>query len=948
MPTNIAIRLQAEGGAQIKQELAEAGRAGETAFQGVATAADQAAAATDRLAKKTQEAAQAARTAQGAASGAGPTPSATTMREVERLRNRLDEEYRNATQRERVESIIGRGFSSGALDQAEADRLRRLAGERYGGSDNDNAPGRGGLSGGQRQDLMYQGSDVVASLGSGAGLGTVAFQQGPQILQGLAAGEGGLRGGLTALAESAKALVTPFTVAGTAVVAAAATFTLAASQYARDQSVLERATQGLGRSTGASVTMLNDLATANASAGKVSVSTAREFAASYASTGQVALPVIGDLISRTSEYARITGQDATSATADLARAFADPVAGADQLASKLGGLDDITRQNIVTLQEQGDRAGATAALMEVLKAQIEANAQSTSAWGSAWNFVSKAADGAWESVRRAAAAVAGFSPADAQALADVNRRLEEARKQASGGSFGFGQTTRLSNENVKRLEAERDGIQEVIDRTQKRAETEAFLATAKKDSLTAGAIARSMDPLDKTYDDLVAKQQQLNNSLDSPASRSKLADIDAVERTREMYTRAIDSMVDANGKRITSEELVRRQDQLKLDSIKAVSAAEKAAVAERKAELELIGKPLSQADFEGRRARAGLIASAEAASKGGAKKSGGGTETDAKDDYDRATRSIEDRIRRQEQESTTFGQGAEAVARYRTETELLTAAKRAERDITPALTAQIKDYADRAAEAARVTEQLRDTQRQSDQLNSAGRESFSGLFRDMRQGAGFAASMESSVSRMVDRLGDLASDQVFTALFGGRGTSGGSGALGGIFGGLFGGGGTAAAASSPGLSDFFGGNFFPAFAGGGYTGSGDRLAAAGIVHRGEYVFDKASTDRIGVGTLEMIRAGIRGYAEGGLVGGSPGRDRFTMPSKQAGGSAPVASPGKTELHVYAGEKNEVETSQGASGVRHDIMIDKAVARALLDGSSTKRVLKSLTGSKLAG
>ena len=67
-----------------------------------------------------------------------------------------------------------------------------MAERRYGtGNDNDPAGPRRGLSDYQRRDLMYQGGDVVASIGSGAGLGTVAFQQGPQILQGLAGGEGG-------------------------------------------------------------------------------------------------------------------------------------------------------------------------------------------------------------------------------------------------------------------------------------------------------------------------------------------------------------------------------------------------------------------------------------------------------------------------------------------------------------------------------------------------------------------------------------------------------------------------------------------------------------------------------------------------------------------------------------------------------------------------------------
>ncbi|EOA1363727.1 phage tail tape measure protein, partial [Escherichia coli] len=54
------------------------------------------------------------------------------------------------------------------------------------------------------------------------------------------------------------------------------------------------------------------------------------------------------------------------------------------------------------------------------------------------------------------------------------------------------------------------------------------------------------------------------------------------------------------------------------------------------------------------------------------------------------------------------------------------------------------------------------------------------------------------------------------------------------------------------------------FAGGGFTGSGGKYEPAGIVHRGEFVFTKEATSRIGVGNLYRL---MRGYAEGGYVGG---------------------------------------------------------------------------------
>ncbi|EFK5917201.1 phage tail tape measure protein, partial [Escherichia coli] len=53
------------------------------------------------------------------------------------------------------------------------------------------------------------------------------------------------------------------------------------------------------------------------------------------------------------------------------------------------------------------------------------------------------------------------------------------------------------------------------------------------------------------------------------------------------------------------------------------------------------------------------------------------------------------------------------------------------------------------------------------------------------------------------------------------------------------------------------------FATGGFTGTGDKYEPAGIVHRGEFVFTKEATSRIGVGNLYRL---MRGYADGGYVG----------------------------------------------------------------------------------
>jgi tape measure domain-containing protein len=59
------------------------------------------------------------------------------------------------------------------------------------------------------------------------------------------------------------------------------------------------------------------------------------------------------------------------------------------------------------------------------------------------------------------------------------------------------------------------------------------------------------------------------------------------------------------------------------------------------------------------------------------------------------------------------------------------------------------------------------------------------------------------------------------------------------------------------------------FSGGGYTGSGGKHQAAGIVHGGEYVFSKEATQRAGIGNLDAMHRSLKGYASGGYVGAIP-------------------------------------------------------------------------------
>ncbi|HBE9083004.1 TPA: phage tail tape measure protein [Serratia fonticola] len=99
---------------------------------------------------------------------------------------------------------------------------------------------------------------------------------------------------------------------------------------------------------------------------------------------------------------------------------------------------------------------------------------------------------------------------------------------------------------------------------------------------------------------------------------------------------------------------------------------------------------------------------------------------------------------------------------------------------------------------------------------------------------------------------------------------GGGGGILGALGGLFGGGaaasGAASAAGSAGVGAMGLSTSFAAYDLGGFTGLGAKYEPAGVVHKGEFVFTKEATERIGV---ENLYGMMRGYANGGLVSPSP-------------------------------------------------------------------------------
>lgn len=113
------------------------------------------------------------------------------------------------------------------------------------------------------------------------------------------------------------------------------------------------------------------------------------------------------------------------------------------------------------------------------------------------------------------------------------------------------------------------------------------------------------------------------------------------------------------------------------------------------------------------------------------------------------------------------------------------------------------------------------------------------------------------------------------------------------------------------------------FASGGFTGVGGKYQPAGVVHKGEYVFDQDAVKAAGgPGVLEAMRRGLRGYATGGYVGlPSP-----SVPSPRS------SSSGVSLTIVNSGTPQEVTETQTRRGPNGEQMITAVVRDQMARGA----------------
>lgn len=172
-------------------------------------------------------------------------------------------------------------------------------------------------------------------------------------------------------------------------------------------------------------------------------------------------------------------------------------------------------------------------------------------------------------------------------------------------------------------------------------------------------------------------------------------------------------------------------------------------------------------------------------SKGAGRKRGG----PKTDEFDGAVKRQETSTRQIESEIQTYGQAADVVARYKVETELLAAAKRADKAITPELTERVKQLADAHGKATADMAKLRQESQSSVALQGYVGQELMGIFDSVGKSGTTAISTLENLAKSLSKVvlqAALMGTGPLGSLFGGQ-TNGSGGLIGSLVSALGGG-----------------------------------------------------------------------------------------------------------------------------------------------------------------
>ncbi|HKH28099.1 MAG TPA: phage tail length tape measure family protein, partial [Sphingomicrobium sp.] len=469
-----------------------------------------------------------------------------------------------------------------------------------------------GNSGHQIQQLGYQLQDVVASLGSGSSPFTIMMQQGGQVYSALQ-GPGGVGEGLRNVGGFLRSLVTPATVAGTALVGAAALGYQAWSRYSDLQKEILRTTQGFGAYLGLTVSQFQNLAQQASAAGGISVARATEIANALARTGNIDATNIAHVVALTKDFAAtFTGGNLNAATERLAQGFGTGAAGLTAMVQQLKLFRGPMLEQYETLVRQNRIQDAILLVTDAMKGRLVSYEETTSKVAGLWERVKTIISDADLALGRMIDKGPGVLAAAAAAVSAATAKMDT---QTFAGAFGGAEpsmaaraaaapsTVPLPPRRPDELKEAKKSLDDFTDSVNRYREAEK--KTADESALNT-RMQEQIDLFRKNRDELVVGSDAYKKNLDTvsawkdvmdrgtDAQKKELLSMKDATEAMSVATQVHKSLTSAQGQRMTAAELAAEADDLALASVKARTTEERASLAVRQIVAQQRGQAITQ------------------------------------------------------------------------------------------------------------------------------------------------------------------------------------------------------------------------------------------------------------------------------------------------------------------------------------------------------------------
>lgn len=818
------------------------------------------------------------------------------LRRLEAQIDPVGEAFRRLNEQQRQ---LDEAKATGMLSPLAYDRLNsKLADSRDALEKTQSQLSKTGMSAKQTAWAMSmipaQMTDIVVGLSTGQSPFTVLMQQGGQLKDMF----GGIGPAIKGVGGYVTGLINPFTLAAAAV----GVLGLAYYKGSQEQDEFYKSLTMTGNQAGKTSGQLADMAARVSVAANSTTGAAASTLNQLVSSGKVAGESLERVTTAIVKTSVVTGLATEKLVGDFNDIAADPVAAITKLNDQYHFLTLATYNQIKALQDVGNQQEAARVATDAYASTMQQRAndihENLGLLESAWDSLGKTAKGAWDAMLNV-----GREQTLADKLATLNENIAEAQKGQAEGGFWNGVNARFSNlpEMLKQREAIQsqitaedtlNGIMSDHDKAeQKRIKTQQdadrvnqqYLSNADKrnqaikqqsEFLKAGAItadqyAKNVSRINEMYKDPKAPKTPKGKAYTEDAATQLLDQINQQTAAMQSQLGASDKLNSATQARVKFEQQIadlKSKTQLTADQKSILSRSDEILQAYKQQEalqntvktLDDYRKMQEQVKTKDEQTNDLLKTRLELLEK--AKSTGrlkpGEYEKTRADIYQNTDNQLPSTVR--SVVGNTTPTGGQLSGTYGGMQQQYSQLDQAQKDLDAWLSRQEEAYAKAGVITAEGEARMQKTR--TDAANAAA---VIEAQKDAIITSTTQSMMDSGLSILADGFGQQSG--IYKAAFAASKAYAIAQSMVAINAGI------AQAANMPFPSNLIAMASVAAqtasivsnikavadtgFASGGYTGPGGKYQPAGIVHKGEYVFDQASTNRIGVTQLEALRNG---------------------------------------------------------------------------------------------